>query len=115
MKFHLIQPGMIGRRADIAKGMAGQDKELYQRYLEEIRGYIRLADGLGFASYGHNEHHLQIEGFEITNHPGMFSFTPDRYVEYFRDLGRLPVDDTGQLNPADISRAMARYATEMIR
>ena len=53
--------------------MAGQNKELYQRYLEEIRGYIRLADELGFASYGHNEHHLQIEGFEITNHPGMFS------------------------------------------
>ena len=73
MKFHLIQPGMIGRKSDIEKGMAGQNKELYQRYLEEIRGYIRLADELGYASYGHNEHHLQIEGFEITNHPGMFS------------------------------------------
>jgi alkanesulfonate monooxygenase SsuD/methylene tetrahydromethanopterin reductase-like flavin-dependent oxidoreductase (luciferase family) len=73
MKFHLIQPGMIGRKTDIEKGMAGQNKELYQRYLEEIRGYIGLADELGYASYGHNEHHLQIEGFEITNHPGMFS------------------------------------------
>jgi alkanesulfonate monooxygenase SsuD/methylene tetrahydromethanopterin reductase-like flavin-dependent oxidoreductase (luciferase family) len=73
MKFHLIQPGMIGRKTDIEKGMAGQNKELYQRYLEEIRGYIRLADELGYASYGHNEHHLQIEGFEITYHPGMFS------------------------------------------
>ncbi|WP_375476364.1 LLM class flavin-dependent oxidoreductase [uncultured Jatrophihabitans sp.] len=73
MKFHLIQPGMIGRKAEIEKGMAGQNKELYQRYLEEIRGYIQLADELGYASYGHNEHHLQIEGFEITNHPGMFS------------------------------------------
>ncbi|MDT5371372.1 MAG: hypothetical protein QOC62_5803, partial [Mycobacterium sp.] len=73
MKFHLIQPGMIGRKSDIEKGMAGQNKELYQRYLEEIRGYIGLADELGYASYGHNEHHLQIEGFEITNHPGMFS------------------------------------------
>jgi alkanesulfonate monooxygenase SsuD/methylene tetrahydromethanopterin reductase-like flavin-dependent oxidoreductase (luciferase family) len=73
MKFHLIQPGMIGRKEEIEQGMAGQNKELYQRYLEEIRGYIRLADELGYASYGHNEHHLQIEGFEITNHPGMFS------------------------------------------
>ncbi|HEY0227579.1 MAG TPA: LLM class flavin-dependent oxidoreductase [Mycobacterium sp.] len=73
MKFHLIQPGMIGRKTDIEKGMAGQNRELYQRYLAEIRGYIRLADELGYASYGHNEHHLQIEGFEITNHPGMFS------------------------------------------
>jgi alkanesulfonate monooxygenase SsuD/methylene tetrahydromethanopterin reductase-like flavin-dependent oxidoreductase (luciferase family) len=73
MKFHLIQPGMIGRKTDIEQGMAGQNKVLYQRYLDEIRGYIRLADELGYASYGHNEHHLQIEGFEITNHPGMFS------------------------------------------
>lgn len=73
MKFHLIQPGMIGRKHEIEKGMAGQNKELYQRYLAEVKQYIQLADELGYASYGHNEHHLQIEGFEITNHPGMFS------------------------------------------
>lgn len=73
MKFHLIQPGMIGRRHEIEQGMAGQRADLYQRYLEEVRHYIGLADALGYASYGHNEHHMQIEGFEITNHPGMFS------------------------------------------
>lgn len=73
VKFHLIQPGMIGRKHEIEKGMAGQNKELYQRYLAEVKQYIKLADELGYASYGHNEHHLQIEGFEITNHPGMFS------------------------------------------
>ena len=43
------------------------------------------------------------------------TLTPDLYVEYFRDLGRLPVDDTGQLNPADIGRTMAKYATQVIR
>jgi hypothetical protein len=43
------------------------------------------------------------------------TLTPDLYVEYFRDLGRLPVDDKGQLNPADIGRTMAKYATEVIR
>lgn len=73
MKFHLLQAGAIGRPSEIEQGMAGQRPELYQRYLEEIRQYIRLGDELGYASYGHNEHHLQIEGFEITNHPGMFS------------------------------------------
>lgn len=73
MKFHLLQPGMIGRREEIEQGMAGQRADLYQRYLAEIRQYIRLGDELGFASYGHNEHHLQLEGFEITNSPGMFS------------------------------------------
>jgi quercetin dioxygenase-like cupin family protein len=41
--------------------------------------------------------------------------TPDLYVEYFRDLGRLPVDGKGMLNPADIGRTMARYATEVMR
>ncbi|GAA4551266.1 LLM class flavin-dependent oxidoreductase [Pseudonocardia xishanensis] len=73
MKFHLLQAGAIGRPVEIEAGMAGQRPDLYQRFLEEIRGYVRLADELGYASYGHNEHHLQIEGFEITNHPGMFS------------------------------------------
>jgi mannose-6-phosphate isomerase-like protein (cupin superfamily) len=45
----------------------------------------------------------------------MCTLTPDVYVEYFRDLSRLPVDEQGQLNPADIGRAMAEYATEVIR
>ena len=34
---------------------------------------MRLADELGYAGYCQPEHHLQIEGFEVTNHPGMFS------------------------------------------
>ena len=51
------------------------------------------------------------------NEPATFigTLSPDRYVEYFRDLGRLPVDDHGLLNPADIGQAMARYATDVIR
>lgn len=43
------------------------------------------------------------------------TLTPDLYVEYFRDLGRLPVDDRGLLSPADIGRTMARYHTEVVR
>jgi quercetin dioxygenase-like cupin family protein len=43
------------------------------------------------------------------------TLTPDRYVEYFRDLSRLPVDERGVLNPADIGRAMADYATDVVR
>ncbi|GAA0611863.1 hypothetical protein GCM10009547_12370 [Sporichthya brevicatena] len=73
MKFHLVQPGTIGSKEEIQQGMAGQRKDLYLRYLEEIRQYVGMADDLGYASYGHNEHHLQLEGFEVTNHPGMFS------------------------------------------
>jgi alkanesulfonate monooxygenase SsuD/methylene tetrahydromethanopterin reductase-like flavin-dependent oxidoreductase (luciferase family) len=73
LKFNLMQTGVIGRRSDLEKGMAGQRKELYQRFLEEVRGYVELADELGYALYCQPEHHLQIEGFEVNNHPGMFS------------------------------------------
>jgi alkanesulfonate monooxygenase SsuD/methylene tetrahydromethanopterin reductase-like flavin-dependent oxidoreductase (luciferase family) len=73
VKFHLMQTGVIGRRSELEEGMAGQRPELYQRFLEEIKQYVVLADELGYAGYCQPEHHLQIEGFEITNHPGMFS------------------------------------------
>jgi mannose-6-phosphate isomerase-like protein (cupin superfamily) len=42
------------------------------------------------------------------------TLTPDLYIEYFRDLGRLAVDENGLLNPADIGRAMAQYHTEVV-
>lgn len=73
MKFHLMQTGVVGRRAEIEAGMAGQRKDLYQRFLAEVRDYVRLADELGFYGYCQPEHHLQLEGFEANNHPGMFS------------------------------------------
>ena len=40
--------------------------------------------------------------------------TPDLYIQYFRDLGQLPVDERGMLSPADVGRTMARYATEVV-
>ena len=43
------------------------------------------------------------------------TLTPDLYVEYFRDLSKLPIDKEGVLNPADIGRTMAKYATESVR
>jgi alkanesulfonate monooxygenase SsuD/methylene tetrahydromethanopterin reductase-like flavin-dependent oxidoreductase (luciferase family) len=73
MQFHLMQTGVVGRRKEIEAGMAGQRHDLYQRFLAEVKGYVQLADELGFAGYSQPEHHLQIEGFEANNHPGMFS------------------------------------------
>ncbi len=43
------------------------------------------------------------------------TITPDQYVEYFRDLGRLAVDEKGMLNPADIGQTMSKYATDVVR
>lgn len=43
------------------------------------------------------------------------ALTPDLYVEYFRDLSKLSVNEQGLLDPADIGRTIARYAIEAIR
>src|SRR3546814_5119484 len=53
--------------------MAVLQPELYQRLREEMRVYVQHAYELGFYGYCQPEHHLQIEGFEANNHPGMFS------------------------------------------
>jgi len=45
----------------------------------------------------------------------ILTVTPDFYVEYFRDLSKLPLDEQGMLSPADIGRTMAKYATDVVR
>jgi mannose-6-phosphate isomerase-like protein (cupin superfamily) len=40
--------------------------------------------------------------------------TPDLYIQYFRDLSQLPLDEHGMLRPADVANTMARYATEVV-
>src|SRR4030088_2997564 len=35
------------------------------------------------------------------------TMTPDLYIHFFGDLGQLPLDHQGMLNPADIARTMA--------
>ena len=81
MKFNLMQTGVIGRKSELEEGMAGQRTDLYQRFLEEIKGYVQLGDELGYAIYSQPEHHLQIEGFEINNHPSMFSLFVGLHAE----------------------------------
>ena len=58
---------MGGRKAELEGGLAGRNPKLYQRMLDEIAEYARVADDAGFFGFGHPEHHLQIEGFEITS------------------------------------------------
>ena len=40
--------------------------------------------------------------------------TPDLYIQYFRDIGQLPLDRQGMLEPVDVARVMAHYATEVV-
>ena len=63
--FNIFMYCTVGRRNELETGMAGKDPELYQRMLDEIADYVRFADDAGYAGWGHPEHHLQIEGFDI--------------------------------------------------
>ena len=69
MKFGLFMYCTVGRRNELEQGMAGRKPELYQRMLSEIAQYAEFADRAGYFGFGHPEHHLQIEGFEISNDP----------------------------------------------
>jgi mannose-6-phosphate isomerase-like protein (cupin superfamily) len=42
------------------------------------------------------------------------AFTPDLYIQFFRDLGGLPLNAQGVLEPAEIGKAMAKYHTEVV-
>lgn len=84
MDFNLFMYCTVGRRAELEAGMAGQNGDLYQRMLVEIAEYVTFADQSGYAGFGHPEHHLQIEGFEISNDPNLMSMWIGRHSERLR-------------------------------
>src|ERR671937_402232 len=73
MKFHAFMYVTIGRRRELEQGMAGKNPVLYQRMLDEIGEYARECDEAGYAGIGIPEHHLQIEGFELGQDPGLMA------------------------------------------
>ena len=72
-KFHAFAYCTVGSRQEIEQGMAGKDGQLYQRMLKQLGEYVQICDQAGFAGFGHPEHHLQIEGLEVTGSPGLIS------------------------------------------
>ena len=42
------------------------------------------------------------------------TMTPDLYIQYFRDIGLLPRNERGQMDPRDVAQIMARYATDVV-
>ena len=84
MQFNLFMYCIVGRRAELEAGLAGKDPVLYQRMLAEIAEYAGFADQAGFAGFGHPEHHLQIEGFEVANDPGLMAMWLGRHTERLR-------------------------------
>jgi alkanesulfonate monooxygenase SsuD/methylene tetrahydromethanopterin reductase-like flavin-dependent oxidoreductase (luciferase family) len=69
IRFNPFMYCTVGRREELEQGMAGKDPLLYQRMLDEIAEYVSFADEIGYAGWGHPEHHLQIEGCEASNDP----------------------------------------------
>jgi alkanesulfonate monooxygenase SsuD/methylene tetrahydromethanopterin reductase-like flavin-dependent oxidoreductase (luciferase family) len=53
--------------------MAGRNRELYQRMLKELGDLVGFVDERGYFAFGHPEHHLQIEGFELSNDPALMA------------------------------------------
>src|SRR5258708_20196931 len=84
MRFSLFMYCTVGRRAELEAGMAGRNPELYQRMLDEIAEYVRFTDDAGYFGFGHPEHHLQIEGFEISNDPRLMSMWLGRHSKRLR-------------------------------
>lgn len=67
---------IVGNREQIMAGMAGTKEELYQQMLHDISAQAQLADTLGYDSMSFTEHHLHIEGFEVSNNPVLLDFAP---------------------------------------
>ena len=84
MDFNLFIYCTAGRRAELEAGMAGQKHELYQRMLDEIADYATFADDNGYAGFGHPEHHLQLEGFEISNDPTLMAMWLGQHTKRLR-------------------------------
>ncbi len=84
MRFSLFMYCTIGRRSELEQGCAGMRPELYQRMLDEIAAYARFADDAGFFGFGHPEHHLQVEGFEISNDPRLMGMWLGRHTRRLR-------------------------------
>jgi alkanesulfonate monooxygenase SsuD/methylene tetrahydromethanopterin reductase-like flavin-dependent oxidoreductase (luciferase family) len=72
-KFHAFCYCTVGSREELERGMIGKDGRLYQRMLKNLGEYVRICDDAGFAGFGHPEHHLQVEGMEVTGSPGLIS------------------------------------------
>ena len=84
MRFGLFVYCTVGRRAELEAGMAGRNRALYQRMLDELADYARFAEERGYFGFGHPEHHLQIEGFEASNDPALMAMWLGRHTTTMR-------------------------------
>jgi mannose-6-phosphate isomerase-like protein (cupin superfamily) len=109
----------------VPPGPAGPPQHLHRDHDEAFivtEGKLRFTSGSDSVDVGAGSCVIVPAGTPHTfsNHFGetatfICTLTPDLYVDYFRDLSKLPVDERGLLDPADLGRTMAAHATEVIR
>ena len=121
MKFGLFMYCTIGRRGELEQGMAGRKPELYQRMLSEIAQYAEFADKAGYFGFGHPEHHLQIEGFEISNDPCLMAMWLGSHTERmkvitcgFVSTANNPLQTAEKISPLD-HMLQGRFGVGLVR
>jgi alkanesulfonate monooxygenase SsuD/methylene tetrahydromethanopterin reductase-like flavin-dependent oxidoreductase (luciferase family) len=107
MRFHAFLYGIVGRRPELERGMAGKDPVLFQRMIEEIGEYARVCDEAGYAGIGLPEHHLQIEGFEAAQEPGLLALYMGLQSK------RLRIDQFGYVLPTHNPLRVAEHAATL--
>lgn len=107
MNFHAFLYAVVGRRHELERGMAGKDPVLFQRMLKEIGAYARLCDEAGYAGLGMPEHHLQIEGFEAGQEPGLLAL----YIGM--QTKKLRLDQFGYVLPTHNPLRVAEHAATL--
>ena len=95
MKGSLFYLPSIGSRPEIEQGMAGMRGDLYRRMLAEVAEQAVLADDLGYDSISFTEHHLHVEGFELSTNPVLL----DHFIG--RQTKRIRVGQRGIVLPAE--------------
>ena len=107
MDFHAFMYVTIGRRHELERGMAGKDPVLYQRMLSEIEEYARACDAGGWSGIGIPEHHLQIEGFELGQDPGLMAMFLGQHAP------RLRINQFGYVLPTHNPLRVAEHAATL--
>jgi alkanesulfonate monooxygenase SsuD/methylene tetrahydromethanopterin reductase-like flavin-dependent oxidoreductase (luciferase family) len=95
MKTSLFYLPSIGSKQEMLNGRAGLRPDLYQKMLAGIAAQARQADALGYESINFTEHHLHVEGFEISQNPVML----DLFVAM--QTTRIRVGQLGIVLPAE--------------
>lgn len=105
MKVSLFYLPIVGNREQIMAGMAGTKTELYQQMLADISSQAQLADTLGYDSMSFTEHHLHIEGFEVSNNPVLLDLFVGMQTQNLR-VGQLGIVLPAQ-NPLRVAEDIA--------